>query len=158
MAYVNSTPSGFVSISSATEPSIQDDPSINKVHGSGNSSGSAMSSSRDSSSGRCERMNQMMLANNLKVLPMLNAPDQTSDPRKGGDCHGVVVWRRGGGVRGVGIEAVLAAGWRRDGDDGGMMMMMEVAGCGCQRGGGAAQCVEASGVVGWVDRKKRNTF
>ncbi|GJS95859.1 hypothetical protein Tco_0802827 [Tanacetum coccineum] len=27
-----------------------------------------------------------MLANNLKVLPMLNAPDQTSDPRKGGDC------------------------------------------------------------------------
>ncbi|GKB05707.1 putative reverse transcriptase domain-containing protein [Tanacetum coccineum] len=27
----------------------------------------------------------MMLANNLKVLPMLNAPDQTSDPRKGGD-------------------------------------------------------------------------
>ncbi|GKF40207.1 hypothetical protein Tco_0120268, partial [Tanacetum coccineum] len=47
---------------------------------------------------------------------------------------GVVVWRRGGGVRGVGIEAVLAAGWRRDGDDGGMMMMMEVAGCGCRRG------------------------
>ncbi|GJT16134.1 hypothetical protein Tco_0874840 [Tanacetum coccineum] len=28
-----------------------------------------------------------MLANNLKVLPMLNAPDQTSDPRKGGDCQ-----------------------------------------------------------------------
>ncbi|GJU12925.1 hypothetical protein Tco_1135321 [Tanacetum coccineum] len=31
-----------------------------------------------------------MLANNLKVLPMLNAPDQTSDPRKGGDCQTIV--------------------------------------------------------------------
>ncbi|GJW42047.1 hypothetical protein Tco_0070846 [Tanacetum coccineum] len=31
-----------------------------------------------------------MLANNLKVLPMLNAPDQTSDPRKGGDCQVLV--------------------------------------------------------------------
>ncbi|GKE62706.1 hypothetical protein Tco_1513073 [Tanacetum coccineum] len=52
MAYVNSTPSGFVNISPAPEPSIQDDPSVNKVYGSGNSSGSAMSSSGDSSSGR----------------------------------------------------------------------------------------------------------
>ncbi|GJX27800.1 hypothetical protein Tco_0235879 [Tanacetum coccineum] len=44
MAYVNSAPSGFVSIRPA--------PSVNKVHGSGSISGSAMSSSRDSSSGR----------------------------------------------------------------------------------------------------------
>ncbi|GJS53339.1 hypothetical protein Tco_0626701 [Tanacetum coccineum] len=52
MAYVNSTPSGFVNISPAPKPSIQDEPSVNKVHGSSNSSGSAMSSSGDSSSGR----------------------------------------------------------------------------------------------------------
>ncbi|GKD31588.1 putative reverse transcriptase domain-containing protein, partial [Tanacetum coccineum] len=52
MAYVNSAPSGFVNISPAPEPSTQDDPSVNKVHGSGSSSGSVMSSSGDSSSGR----------------------------------------------------------------------------------------------------------
>ncbi|GKC67442.1 hypothetical protein Tco_1100040 [Tanacetum coccineum] len=52
MAYVNSAPSGFVSISPAPEPSTQDDPSVNKVYGSGSSSGSAMSSFGDSSSGR----------------------------------------------------------------------------------------------------------
>ncbi|GJX84533.1 hypothetical protein Tco_0335307 [Tanacetum coccineum] len=34
------------------EPSTQDDPSVNKVHGSGSSSGSVMSSFGDSSSGR----------------------------------------------------------------------------------------------------------
>ncbi|GJZ24433.1 hypothetical protein Tco_0561892 [Tanacetum coccineum] len=50
MAYVNSTPFGFVSISPAPEPSIQDDPFVNKVQGSNSSSGYAMSSSRDSSS------------------------------------------------------------------------------------------------------------
>ncbi|GJS13646.1 putative reverse transcriptase domain-containing protein [Tanacetum coccineum] len=38
MAYVNSAPSGFVNISPAPEPSTQDDPSVNKVHGSGSSS------------------------------------------------------------------------------------------------------------------------
>ncbi|GKG66043.1 hypothetical protein Tco_0692680, partial [Tanacetum coccineum] len=45
MAYVNSTPSGFVNISPAPKPSIQDDPSVNKVYGFGNSSGSAMGDS-----------------------------------------------------------------------------------------------------------------
>ncbi|GKC44097.1 hypothetical protein Tco_1061819 [Tanacetum coccineum] len=49
-----------------------------------------------------------MLANNLKVLPMLNAPDQTSDPRKGGDYDDDdddddgVVGDEGVVVRGVG--------------------------------------------------------
>ncbi|GKF74248.1 hypothetical protein Tco_0220580 [Tanacetum coccineum] len=51
MAYVNSTPSEFVNINPTPEPSIQDDPSVNKVHGSGNSSGSTMGSFGDSSSG-----------------------------------------------------------------------------------------------------------
>ncbi|GKD05935.1 hypothetical protein Tco_1180909 [Tanacetum coccineum] len=51
MSYVNSTISGFVSISPAPEPSIQDDPSVNKVQGSGSSSSSIMGSSGDSSSG-----------------------------------------------------------------------------------------------------------
>ncbi|GJU38272.1 retrovirus-related pol polyprotein from transposon TNT 1-94 [Tanacetum coccineum] len=55
-----------------------------------------------------------MLANNLKVLPMLNAPDQTSDPRKGGDCHNEVMvvvlwgcrwgWCEGGGGSGCDDE------------------------------------------------------
>ncbi|GJS08255.1 hypothetical protein Tco_0365051 [Tanacetum coccineum] len=52
MAYVNSAPSGFVSIRPAPEPSTQDEPSVNNVHGSGSASGSAISSSGDSSSGR----------------------------------------------------------------------------------------------------------
>ncbi|GKG29599.1 hypothetical protein Tco_0419497, partial [Tanacetum coccineum] len=52
MAYVNSIPSGFVSMSLSPEPSIQDDPSVNKVQGSGSLSGSVMGSSEDSSSGR----------------------------------------------------------------------------------------------------------
>ncbi|GJS75348.1 hypothetical protein Tco_0725229 [Tanacetum coccineum] len=52
MAYVNSAPSSFVNISPALESSTQDDPSVNKVYGSGSSSGSVMSSSGDSSSGR----------------------------------------------------------------------------------------------------------
>ncbi|GJR30443.1 hypothetical protein Tco_1106675 [Tanacetum coccineum] len=52
MAYVNSAPSGFVGIRPVPEPSTQDEPSVNKVHGSGSTSGSAMSSSGDSSSGR----------------------------------------------------------------------------------------------------------
>ncbi|GKE80918.1 hypothetical protein Tco_1550918, partial [Tanacetum coccineum] len=34
MAYVNSAPSGFVSIRPASEPSTQDEPSVNNVHGS----------------------------------------------------------------------------------------------------------------------------
>ncbi|GKG26434.1 hypothetical protein Tco_0399580 [Tanacetum coccineum] len=52
MAYVNSTPYRLVSISLAPEPSIQDDPSVKRVQGSGASSGSVISSSGDSSSGR----------------------------------------------------------------------------------------------------------
>ncbi|GKF59229.1 hypothetical protein Tco_0176015 [Tanacetum coccineum] len=44
-----------------------------------------------------------------------------------------------------------------DDDDDELMMMMvmtaETAG-----GGGGKKSVEASGVMGWVDRKKRNTF
>ncbi|GKG36884.1 hypothetical protein Tco_0447057 [Tanacetum coccineum] len=45
MAYVNSAPSGFVNIRPATEPSTQDEPSVNNVHGSGSTSGSAISHS-----------------------------------------------------------------------------------------------------------------
>ncbi|GKD18686.1 hypothetical protein Tco_1207844, partial [Tanacetum coccineum] len=52
MAYVNSAPSGFVSMRPSPEPSTHDEPSVNNVHGSGSTSGSAMSSSEDSSSGR----------------------------------------------------------------------------------------------------------
>ncbi|GKE76726.1 hypothetical protein Tco_1542846 [Tanacetum coccineum] len=51
MAYVNSAPYGFVSISPAPEPSTQDEPFVNNVHGSGSTSGSAISSSGDPSSG-----------------------------------------------------------------------------------------------------------
>ncbi|GKG44997.1 hypothetical protein Tco_0495075, partial [Tanacetum coccineum] len=43
MAYVNSAPSAFVNISLAPEPSIQDDPFVNKVYGYGSSSGSVSS-------------------------------------------------------------------------------------------------------------------
>ncbi|GKG47637.1 hypothetical protein Tco_0507122, partial [Tanacetum coccineum] len=39
MAYVNSAPSGFVSIRPAPEPSTQDEPSVNNVHGSGSAFG-----------------------------------------------------------------------------------------------------------------------
>ncbi|GKG22549.1 hypothetical protein Tco_0387852, partial [Tanacetum coccineum] len=39
IAYVNSTPFGFVSIRPAPEPSTQDEPSVNNVHGSGTASG-----------------------------------------------------------------------------------------------------------------------
>ncbi|GJW05544.1 putative reverse transcriptase domain-containing protein [Tanacetum coccineum] len=66
-----------------------------------------------------------MLANNLKVLPMLNAPDQTSDPRKGGDCSGSV----GGDVGVVGV------------DDGG------VGGCCCGRRRGGSGDGDGSGVM-----------
>ncbi|GJU15101.1 hypothetical protein Tco_1143067 [Tanacetum coccineum] len=74
MAYVNSTPSGFVNISPAPEPSIQDDPSVNKVHGSSNSSGSAMSLSRNSSSSR-----SMIKSANIYPLSMSLL---TSGPRR----------------------------------------------------------------------------
>ncbi|GJS33074.1 hypothetical protein Tco_0531456 [Tanacetum coccineum] len=54
-----------------------------------------------------------------KILPLLNAPDQTSDPRKGGDCQYpwvvVVAMKVAGG--GDGSEGV-------DDDDDEMMMMM----------------------------------
>nr|GEW28198.1 hypothetical protein [Tanacetum cinerariifolium] len=49
---VNSIPSGFVSISPASEPSVQDDPSVNKIYGSGSSSSTSIRVSRDPSSGR----------------------------------------------------------------------------------------------------------
>nr|GEV57392.1 alpha/beta hydrolases superfamily protein [Tanacetum cinerariifolium] len=45
-AYINSTPSGFLNISPAQEPSIHDDPSVNNIHGSGSSSLSSMGVSR----------------------------------------------------------------------------------------------------------------
>ncbi|GKD36932.1 hypothetical protein Tco_1257139 [Tanacetum coccineum] len=37
-AHANSTPSGFISISPALEPSMHDDPSVNNIHGSKSSS------------------------------------------------------------------------------------------------------------------------
>ncbi|GJX62492.1 hypothetical protein Tco_0295392 [Tanacetum coccineum] len=49
---VNSSPSGFVTISPVPKPSAQDDPSINRIHGSGSSSSISMGVSRESSSGR----------------------------------------------------------------------------------------------------------
>ncbi|GJV50675.1 hypothetical protein Tco_1446416 [Tanacetum coccineum] len=52
MAYVNSTPSGLVSISPDPETSIQDHPFVERVQGSGISSGSVMGTSGDSSSDR----------------------------------------------------------------------------------------------------------
>ncbi|GKD38190.1 hypothetical protein Tco_1258397 [Tanacetum coccineum] len=51
-AYVNSTPSGFVSISPAPEPSTHDDSSMNNIHGSGSYSLSSIGASSGSSSGR----------------------------------------------------------------------------------------------------------
>ncbi|GKD44645.1 hypothetical protein Tco_1269290 [Tanacetum coccineum] len=41
-AYVNSIPSGFVSISPAPEPFMHDDPSVNNIYGSRSSSLSSM--------------------------------------------------------------------------------------------------------------------
>ncbi|GKC55903.1 hypothetical protein Tco_1083501, partial [Tanacetum coccineum] len=52
---VNSAPSGFVSISPAPDPSAQDDPSVNKIHGSGSSSSTSMGVSGESSFG-CSTM------------------------------------------------------------------------------------------------------
>nr|GEX09850.1 reverse transcriptase domain-containing protein [Tanacetum cinerariifolium] len=52
---VNSAPSRFVSTSPALEPSTQDDPSVNKIHGSGSSSSTSMGVSKESSSG-CSTM------------------------------------------------------------------------------------------------------
>ncbi|GKG54994.1 hypothetical protein Tco_0562981, partial [Tanacetum coccineum] len=46
-----SIPSGFMSISPAPEPSVQDDLSINRIHSSGSSSSSAIRVSGESSSG-----------------------------------------------------------------------------------------------------------
>nr|GFD19459.1 hypothetical protein [Tanacetum cinerariifolium] len=48
---VNSAPSGFVIISPAPEPSVQKDPSVNKIHGSSNSPSSSIGVSGESSSG-----------------------------------------------------------------------------------------------------------
>ncbi|GJY25605.1 hypothetical protein Tco_0400331, partial [Tanacetum coccineum] len=50
-AYVNFIPSRFMSISLAPEPSVQDDPFVNKIHGSGSSSSNSIRVSKESSSG-----------------------------------------------------------------------------------------------------------
>ncbi|GJT16135.1 hypothetical protein Tco_0874841 [Tanacetum coccineum] len=83
-----------------------------------------------------------MLANNLKVLPMLNAPDQTSDPRKGGDCDD------GSGYDIVGMVVMICD------EDGGGVMMKVAADCGdgdvggCSGGDAAvAAAVVAIGVA-----------
>ncbi|GJW17867.1 hypothetical protein Tco_0025303, partial [Tanacetum coccineum] len=52
IAYVNSVPSGLVSIRPASEPSTHDEPSVNNIQGSGSSSLFSMGISVDSSSGR----------------------------------------------------------------------------------------------------------
>ncbi|GKG64654.1 hypothetical protein Tco_0663630, partial [Tanacetum coccineum] len=49
---MNSIPSGLVSISPAPEPSVQEDPSVNKIPGSGSSSSASIRVSGDSSFGR----------------------------------------------------------------------------------------------------------
>ncbi|GJU83514.1 hypothetical protein Tco_1285879 [Tanacetum coccineum] len=66
MAYVNSAPSGFVNISPAPEPSIQDDPSVKRVQGSAISSGSVMGTSGDSSSGRS-------IIKSASICPLIDA-------------------------------------------------------------------------------------
>ncbi|GJR45941.1 hypothetical protein Tco_1314044 [Tanacetum coccineum] len=58
-----------LSISPDSEPSIQDDPSVNKVHGSSNSSGSAMSLSRNLSSKK-EKTSSMIKSANIYPLSM----------------------------------------------------------------------------------------
>nr|GFB31192.1 hypothetical protein [Tanacetum cinerariifolium] len=51
-AYVNTIPSGFVSIRPAPEPSMHNDPSVNNTHGPGSSYSSSMGVSEGLSSGR----------------------------------------------------------------------------------------------------------
>ncbi|GJT54406.1 hypothetical protein Tco_0989460 [Tanacetum coccineum] len=57
----------FVSISPAPEPSVQEDPSVNRIHGSGISSSTSIRVSGDSSSGRLtmKSANICPLTNNL---------------------------------------------------------------------------------------------
>nr|GEW01387.1 hypothetical protein [Tanacetum cinerariifolium] len=62
---VNSLPSGFVRISPAPEPSVQDDPFVNKVYSSESSSSTSMAVSGSSSS-RCSTMKS------ARICPLTN--------------------------------------------------------------------------------------
>nr|GEW22997.1 reverse transcriptase domain-containing protein [Tanacetum cinerariifolium] len=59
-AYVNSIPSGLISIKPTLEPSIHDDPSVNNVYGSGSSFLSSMGVSGGSSSGPASPLEVLM--------------------------------------------------------------------------------------------------
>nr|GEX84731.1 nonaspanin [Tanacetum cinerariifolium] len=67
--------SRFVSISHAPEPSMQEDPSVNKIHGSGSASSASIRVSRKSSSG-CSAMN--FLPPGLPIIPFYEDDDLTT--------------------------------------------------------------------------------
>ncbi|GJV04576.1 hypothetical protein Tco_1338145 [Tanacetum coccineum] len=70
---VNSIPSGLVSISPVLESSVQEDPSVNKIHGSGSSSASSIRVFGESSSGRStmKSANIYPLTDNLASLSVI---------------------------------------------------------------------------------------
>nr|GEY57804.1 putative ribonuclease H-like domain-containing protein [Tanacetum cinerariifolium] len=76
-AWVNSSPSGFVSISPASVSSAQDDPSVNKIHISGSSFSTSMAVSGSSSFRRSTMKSAMIcpLTNTLGLECMAYSPN-----------------------------------------------------------------------------------